>query len=93
MTNELDDDLEEMDRPALVAEVIRLRAGIRARRDTTGHDLCWHHPDLWGLLHERTDPLPPVPEWPQFMRGCVHYRASLDEQLPDTLRTSAEFEG
>lgn len=93
MTSELDTDLDAMDRAALVAEVIRLRAGIRAHRDTTGHDLCWHHPDLWGLLPDTTDPVPPVPEWPQFMRGCVRYRASLDEQLPDSPRTSAEFEG
>lgn len=91
MTTDLDADLEQMDRDALVAEVIRLRTGIRAHRDTTGHDLCWHHPDLWGLLPERSDPLPPVPEWPQFIRGCVAYRSSLDQQLPDAPRSPAEF--
>ena len=37
-------------RSALVAEVRKLRAGIRKHRDSTGHDLCWHHPDLWDLL-------------------------------------------
>ena len=31
----------------------RLRAGIRAHRDSTGHALCWHHPALWGLLPRR----------------------------------------
>jgi hypothetical protein len=25
-----------------------------------------------------------VPAWPAFMRGCVRYRQSLDEQLPPT---------
>lgn len=93
MSAELDDDLDDMDRDTLIAEVVRLRTGIREHRDTTGHDLCWHHPDLWGLLPERTDPQPVVPEWPQFMRGCIHYRQSLDEQLLDAPRSSAEFRG
>jgi hypothetical protein len=43
-----DHDLEALNREQLLAEVKRLRAGIRAHRDSTGHDLCWHHPDLWG---------------------------------------------
>jgi hypothetical protein len=49
----MDDDLESMAREQLVAEVKRLRGGIRQHRDSTGHDLCWHHPALWGLLPER----------------------------------------
>ena len=84
----MDEDLDAMSREALIAEVRRLRAGIRAHRDSAGHDLCWHHPQLWGLLPEQTDPQPTVPEWPAFMRGCVRYRQSLDEQLPDAPRTS-----
>lgn len=87
----IDDDLPAMTRDALIGEVKRLRAGIRAHRDSTGHDLCWHHPQLWSLLPERTDPLPTVPDWPQFMRGCIRYRASLDEQLPDAPRTDDEL--
>ena len=59
-----------------------LREGIRAHRDSTGQDLCWHHPALWGLLPERTDPVPTVPPWPEFLRGCVAYRQSLDRELP-----------
>ena len=80
--SESDADLERLDREELVAEVKRLRAGIRAHRDSSGQDLCWHHPALWGLLPEKSDPLPAVPEWPQFMKGCVRYRQSLDEQPP-----------
>lgn len=83
----MDEDLAGLSRDVLIAEVHRLRQGIRAHRDTTGHQLCWHHPALWGLLPERTDPLPTVPEWPQFLRGCVHYRESLDTQLPDAPRS------
>jgi hypothetical protein len=79
----MDDDLEAMSREQLVAEVRRLRAGIRAHRDSSGHALCWHHPVLWGLLPELTDPLPTVPTWPEFLRGCVQYRQSLDDQLPN----------
>ena len=85
----VDDDLERMSRDELVAEVKRLRAGIRAHRDGTGQELCWHHPVLWALLPERTDPLPTVPTWPEFLRGCVRYRQSLDEQLPDAPRSDA----
>jgi hypothetical protein len=89
----LDDDLQAMTRDDLLSEVRRLRAGIRRHRDSTGHELCWHHPELWGLLPERTDPLPAVPDWPQFLRGCVRYRESLDAELPEAPRTHAEHEG
>jgi hypothetical protein len=89
----MDDDLESLTREQLLAEVKRLRAGIRAHRDSTGHDLCWHHPRLWGLLPEATDPQPAVPAWPQFLRGCIRYRQSLDEQLPDAPRTAGEYDG
>jgi hypothetical protein len=88
----MDEDVEAMSREELVDEVRRLREGIRAHRDTQMHELCWHHPQLWALLPERTDPLPRVPEWPQFMRGCVRYRQSLDEQLPDAPRSEEEFQ-
>ena len=87
----MDADLEGLDREALIAEVKRLRAGIRAHRDSSGMDLCWHHPDLWSLLPERLDPAIAVPEWPQFLRGCVRYRQSLDEQAPAAPRTQEEY--
>jgi len=86
----LDADLAAMTREQLLAEAKRLRAGIRAHRDSSGQELCWHHPALWGLLPEKTDPLPAVPEWPEFMRGCVKYRQSLDEQAACAPRTKTE---
>ncbi len=89
----MDADLKEMSREQLINEVMKLRRGIRGHRDSTGHALCWHHPDLWALLPERTDPVPNVPEWPQFLRGCIKYRQSLDEQAPDAPRTQEEYEG
>ena len=60
----MDEDLDGKSRDDLAAEVRRLRSGIRTHRDSSGHELCWHHPDLWGLLPERQDPLPVVPDWP-----------------------------
>ena len=87
----LDDDLSRLSREELTAEVRRLRRGIRAHRDSTLHELCWHHPDLWGLLPEKTDPVPAVPEWPQFMEGCVQYRRSLDEQAADAPRSRKPY--
>lgn len=86
----MDDDLAEMSRDALVAEIRRLRQGIRTHRDSTGDELCWHHPALWGLLPERTDPLPTVPAWSQFLHGCIRYRESLDTQPPDAPRSGTE---
>ncbi len=88
----MDDDLNVLTREQLVDEVKRLRAGIRAHRDSSGHDLCWHHPALWRLLPEPLEQQVAVPAWPQFMRGCIRYRQSLDEQLPDAPRTTEEFE-
>jgi hypothetical protein len=46
---------------------------------------------LWGLLPAQTDPLPVVPEWPEFMRGCVTYRQSLDTQAPHARRTDEPY--
>jgi hypothetical protein len=88
----IDDDLESMSRERLLAEARRLRDGIRKHRDSTEQELCWHHPALWSLLPEKTDPVPVVPEWPQFMRGCIRYRESLDAQAPNAPRTTKEFE-
>ncbi|MGH7512107.1 MAG: hypothetical protein ACREOQ_04185 [Gemmatimonadales bacterium] len=87
----MDDDLAGMSREQLMDEVRRLRQGIRTHRDSTGHDLCWHHPELWGLLPEKQDPLPTVPTWPEFLRGCLAYRQSLDRQLPDAPRSAEPY--
>ncbi|RWX63878.1 hypothetical protein EN780_22425 [Mesorhizobium sp. M4B.F.Ca.ET.089.01.1.1] len=89
----MDDDLEHMDRDALVAEVKKLRAGIRTHRDSTGHDLCWHHPDLWALLPEKTEPAIAVPPWEKFMRSCIRYRQWLDEQAPGAPVHDKDFNG
>jgi hypothetical protein len=88
----VDDDLLSMTREELMAEVRRLRAGIRAHRDSTGHELCWHHPDLWSLLPEPIAPDVAVPPWPRFLRGCVRYRESLDRQLPTAPVADVEAE-
>ncbi len=87
----MDDDLDQMSRDQLTDEVRKLRQGIRQHRDSTRHELCWHHPALWALLPERTDPVPEVPAWPEFLEGCLRYRRSLDEQVPDAPRTRAPY--
>ena len=88
----MDKDLNQMTREELIAEVKKLRQGIRNHRDSNRHKLCWHHPSLWRLLPEKTDPLPVVPEWSEFMQGCVKYRQSLDEQAPNAPRTREPYE-
>ncbi|MDQ3521419.1 MAG: hypothetical protein M3434_03655 [Gemmatimonadota bacterium] len=87
----MDADLRDMSRDQLVAEVKRLRQGIREHRDSTGHDLCWYHPSLWSLLPEQSDPLPVIPDWPQFLRGCIRYRQSLDEQALQATRSDEPY--
>lgn len=89
----MDEDIDSLTRDQLAAEVRRLRAAIRRHRDASGQDLCWHHPALWSLLPEGTTPAITVPDWPQFMRGCVRYRQSLDRQAPAAPRTDEEFPG
>lgn len=92
MNMSMDEDLEGLGKDELIAEVKRLREGIRAHRDSTKQELCWHHPQLWGLLPERIDPDVAVPAWPQFLRGCLRYRESLDSQLPDAPRVNEEYQ-
>jgi len=87
----VDEDLEQMSRQQLISEVNKLRVGIRQHRDSSSHELCWHQPEFWSLLPEKTDPVPEVPDWPQFLQGCVRYRQSLDEQTPDAPRTKEPY--
>lgn len=88
----MDEDLEEMTRTELLDEARKLRQGIREHRDSSMHALCWHHPALWALLPDKSDPVPVVPEWPEFLKGCIRYRQSLDEQAPQAPRTSRPYE-
>ncbi len=87
----MDEDLNGLAHGALLAEARRLRQAIRAHRDSSGHDLCWHHPDLWELLPDKMAPALLVPAWPQFLQGCIRYRQSLDEQAANTPRSAAPY--
>jgi len=89
----LDDDLQRMNREELIAEIRRLRQGVREHRDASGHDLCWHHPQLWGLLPERIDPAVAVPPWPKFLRGCLKYREALERELVNAPVLDKEYDG
>ena len=89
----MDDDLNALDRDTLILEIKKLRSAIREHRDATGHDLCWYHPEMWSLLPEGFDPSISVPSWPHFMRGCLAYRQSLDEQAPNAERKNDAFQG
>jgi hypothetical protein len=87
----VNDDLKSKNPEELRAEIVRLRDAIRKHRDSSKHELCWHHPELWTLLPEPVPGDIAVPDWPQFLRGCIRYRQSLDEQLPSAPRTTVEF--
>ena len=87
----MDEDLDNRTRETRIDEVKKLRQAIRHHRDSSGHELCWHHPQLWNLLPERIEPQIAVPQWPAFLRGCVRYRESLDRQRPDAPRSEDEL--
>ena len=42
----MDEDLNQMSREELIAEVKKLRQGVRQHRDRSRHELCWHHPSI-----------------------------------------------
>ena len=86
----MDSDLNDLPRGELIAELIKLRNAVRAHRDSTGHEPCWHHPARWQLLPEQSRISPVVPEWPVFLRGCLQYRQSLDLQLPEASPSKEE---
>ncbi|HEX2165667.1 MAG TPA: DUF4440 domain-containing protein [Longimicrobiales bacterium] len=90
----MDEDLLHLDRDALLTEARRMREAIRQHRDNSGHDLCWHHPALWNLLPDKPTPAIAVPPWPEFLRGCVRYRESLEREVPEAVRVHpwAHFE-
>ena len=50
----MNEDLEGLSGELLLAEVKKLREGIRQHRDSMRHDLCWHHP-IYGSYY------PPLP--------------------------------
>lgn len=89
----MDADLDDLTRDEFMAELVKLRNAVRVHRDSTGHALCWHHPALWKLLPEPSLVALVVPEWPVFLKGCLQYRQSLDQQLPEALRSQDGFVG
>ncbi len=90
---DLDSDLDAMDRAALLVAARAMRGAIRAHRDSKGHDLCLHHPQMWALLPDPPKGGQVVPDWPQFMRGCIACRSALERELPGATRTREEFGG
>ncbi len=90
------EDLAEMTRDHLITQVKRLRQGIREHRDSKGQQWTWPllaSSSALGLLPEKTDPVPIVPAWPQFMQECIEYRRSLHEQRPKLRAARSHISG
>jgi hypothetical protein len=47
---------------------------------------------MWSLLPEKVEPAIAVPPWPRFLRGCIRYRQSLDEQAGGAPSHDKEFD-
>jgi hypothetical protein len=88
---DLDIDLDAMNHTELLTAARAMRTAIREHRDSIGHELCWHHPKMWALLPDSPNAGMIVPDWPQFMRGCVRYRQSLDDQLSHAPHSDKEY--
>jgi hypothetical protein len=73
----MDDDLHALSREQPITEAPRLCGGVRRHRDSSGHELCWHHPELWGLLPEQSE----LPEELEFTDGIVEAIHSAGEEL------------
>jgi hypothetical protein len=48
---------------------------------------------MWALLPDSPKGGQVVPDWPQFMRGCIAYRTALERELGQAPRTQKEFDG
>lgn len=81
-SDEPDFDVEFKNRDQLKEEVIKLRKAIRKHRDSSGHDLCWYHPEMWNLLPDEPTNNINIPNTCEFLENCAKYRKSLDK--PDT---------
>ena len=73
----MDDDLESLARERLIAEISKLRRGIRQHRDSSGHDFSASSGAVVTAAGE-SRPVPIVQEWLQFVRSCIRYLQSLD---------------
>lgn len=65
-----------------LAEVERLRNGIRSHRDEKGHDRCWEDDlKLYALLPDQVIPDGELPSREEFLRGCARFY-ELRRKLP-----------
>jgi hypothetical protein len=65
--------------------------GFAAIATAVGTSCVGTTPNSGSFFPEKIDPGLTVPAWPQFLRGCLRYRESLDAQLPDAPRMADEF--
>jgi hypothetical protein len=78
-----------------VAEIERLRDGIRRHRDAEGDDRCWlDDRDLYELLPEGlADHAPALPPRGEFLRSCERYwEQRSDGRVLPGCRTIAQLE-
>jgi hypothetical protein len=69
---------DDPDKAALAAEVFRLRTGIRAHMQATGHELCWINDlTLWQLLEPAASyPHQTLPVREEFLGQCARFYES-----------------
>src|SRR5438045_9012543 len=65
-----DDDLDHMSRWQLMADVRKLRAGIREDRELRSTSSAAISRRFGGSFRRRPDPVPVLPVWPEFFRAA-----------------------
>jgi hypothetical protein len=83
----MDGKLNQMTRVQQIEKVQRFQQDMGSTATAADKNFAGAHPALWGLLPERTDLLPAVPDCPEF-QGCLKFRQSLNEQSPGRKRES-----
>jgi hypothetical protein len=74
----MDEDLDKMDQATLLSTAKAMRTAIRKHRDSSGHNLCWFHPEMWCLLPDSPSSAPDIPAWPEFICNCAQFRSTLE---------------
>ena len=79
-------------RDELVAEVRRFAPASASIATARRRSCAGTIRSFGACCRRRSSPRSPVPPWPNFLRGCLKYRESLDRELPNAPVADVEYE-
>ncbi len=89
---DIDEDLERLDRDALIAEGEAAPRGHSPPPGQLGTRPLLASPTVMGSAPRAPRARGRCATWPRFLRGCLRYRESLEHELPDAPVHDREFE-